>query len=76
MMEPDRHPGRRAAASAGADLRRDLERHLVALWNDLRAQAEAARREMGVDPVLLHYPVLEDERPQRPGGGRERGDRR
>lgn len=73
LSPPDHRPGRRAAVGgAGADVRRDVERHLVGLWNELRVLAEAARRELGVDPVLLHFAVLsDDEQPQRPGRGRE-----
>lgn len=66
--------GRCAAASgaAGGDVRRDVERHLVALWNDLRILAGYVRAKLGVDPVLLHLPVLGDEQPERSDGGRDR----
>lgn len=61
-MEPpeDQPPDRCADVRAGGDIHRDLERHLVRLWNELRVQAELAREHLGVDPALLYVPVLSD----------------
>lgn len=55
MQEPEPKLG------GGPQARRDVERHLVKLWNELRVLAEAARCELDIDPVLLHFPVLTDE---------------
>ena len=50
----------RGPIRTGGNVRREMERHLVRLWNELHELAVVARSTLGVDPPLLHFPVLDD----------------